>query len=222
MLLSRLPSLWKLKWDNSFKETLWRAQAQGVWGAGGHDLCLAGACPCGWEPSQAARQDAKEIGAPACRLHALWECIIAKAVVSELVDALRLPVGVGLHCAHLWLVKSPFPSIKQPVWEVVCLAALSAMLTGRKYMWKLHFELSAIDVRHHPGGSLTQRASTVAASTFWANLQDFVQLHNLPGKWPGGTNLPVSHPFIAAQPGQRGLQRQEVHAIRVNLPEGRR
>jgi len=35
-------TLWKLRWDNHYKEPWWRLTVQGVRGAGGHDLCMGG------------------------------------------------------------------------------------------------------------------------------------------------------------------------------------
>lgn len=213
-LRSRLPALWRLRWDNQYKEPLWRLQVQGVWGAGGHDLCMRGACPCGWEAAVEAYADPEGVGAPAQRLHAFWECAVAKAVTAELCTALGLPAA-GLCCAHVWLLCPPCASVRQCVWDVVCLASLSAMLTGRRYMWKLRLGAAAL-----PPRAAVEQASRSAAAHFWALLQDFVALHELPHAWRAGGHLPVSHPFIAAQPGQRQPGRGAVLAIRVALPGG--
>jgi hypothetical protein len=52
--------------------------------------------------------------------------------------ALALPIGFQLSQHHLWLVEAP-PGILQVVWDVVAMAAVHAMLAGRKHMWSVLF-----------------------------------------------------------------------------------
>ncbi len=137
-----LPELWKLKWGNQHKEAWWRLACNGVSGAGGHDICLAGPCPCGWElpaacmanpPTRAA------VGAPLMRQHTFWGCSVARAVVGALAEALPPAVRPRLLCTHIWLCVPPDPAVvNEHVWRVVCLAALSAMEYGRRMLWALH------------------------------------------------------------------------------------
>jgi hypothetical protein len=139
--LGRQGAVWRLRWENCHKEVLWRLALNGVPGAGGHDVCPRGPCPCGWHPQAPPEVNAEQWrtneGAPALRQHYFWDCPVAQAVLHELSAA--LPPGVGLHCAHLWLCLSPTPRVVQAVWEAVCLAALSAMDQGRRTLWALHF-----------------------------------------------------------------------------------
>lgn len=233
-LLARMPALWRLLWGNQRKDVLWRLSLMGVRGAGGHDVCMGGACACGWDVPAGARDSpeaARAVGAPAQRAHAFWSCPVAQSVVAAVQGALPLPAGGALHCCHLWLCITPHPRVQQGVWDVVCLAALNAMQTGRKLLWKLGRErgeaLAAGGVQltlQQAWGvgpappTVLQRAQRAAVAHFWANVQDFVQLHRVPTRWEVGARLPSNHPFIAAEPGPRVAGQDG--RIRVVLPPG--
>lgn len=81
------------------------------------------------------------MGAPALRHHVFWECPVARAVQRVVC---RCMPGVLVHCSHVWLCVSPSPRVLQQVWDVVCLAALSAMELGRRTMWAVHLQREGV------------------------------------------------------------------------------
>ena len=119
--------LWRVRWDNNFKEVYWRLVLNGL--ACGERLHQQpGECVCGPRP----------IGMPAGRHHHFWDCPVAQSVVEVLqqqlvggwcVSPLRpdqlmfmeLPSGVSTAC-----------TLHKGVWRVVCLAAINAMDLGRR------------------------------------------------------------------------------------------
>ena len=117
--------LWKLRWDNHFKEIYWRLPLDGLCTAArmhhADDYCLCGAQQPG-------------------RAHHFWHCPVAQAVVQHVVQQLpaawctRPPNRPTLLMHHLWLMQPP-PGprpIHPGVWQVVCLAALNAIDLGRQ------------------------------------------------------------------------------------------
>jgi hypothetical protein len=112
--LAVLSAAWAVPWQNVRKEALWRAALDGLPLYG----CARFAtpphtCPCG--------------GGPVSRLHCLWECAVAQAVVATVRANVPLPPGVPLTRRALWLAEAP-PGVHAGVWRVVSLAALDAML----------------------------------------------------------------------------------------------
>lgn len=131
-LQARLPYVWQLPWDNKWKEVWWRLLLGGLPGAGGHGVCLRGACPCGWStPSYMTNQQ----GAVAQTAHVMWQCAPAQAVRALLQH--HLPPSTPLLPKHLWLLSPPSPAIHPGVWAVVALAALHSIYGARSYMWAL-------------------------------------------------------------------------------------
>jgi hypothetical protein len=195
--------IWHLHWGNYQKEILWRLAVNGVPGAGGYDICPKDACPCGWRLDDADRVTplaCKVRGAPDLRLHAFWSCPVAQAVVAELLHA--LPASVGLHTSHVWLLLSPCPSHILPVlWHVVCLAALSAMLHGRRYMWALHAQ-GHHDPRTGAMPQCVHKAKQKAAADFWCRLQDFVDTQSADSHPSPFAKFPIipNHPFLCTKP----------------------
>jgi hypothetical protein len=131
-------ALWDLPWENRSKEALWRLAVNGVPGAGGHGLSLAGPCPCGWQGPQAGLGgDVEEQrGAREWREHHFWGCPVARAVVGQLEAALP---GQQVPCAAVWLLRPP-QGVCACVWEAVCAASVEAMWFGRRLLWALHKE----------------------------------------------------------------------------------
>jgi hypothetical protein len=76
---------------------------------------------------------------------------------------LALPMGFQLSQHHLWLVEAP-PGIVQVVWDVVAMAAVHAMVAGRKHMWSCSFA-GAEDPQ-----VCVQAGCAQAKSAFWHSL----------------------------------------------------
>jgi hypothetical protein len=110
-----LARVWHLRWYNVHKETLWRMALDGVGQLGScHVRVPPPPCACG-----------AAVGSP--RLHAFWDCPVAAA----LREALHARLGQPVKRAQLWLLHPP-AGVQQPVWDVVALAALSALEVGRR------------------------------------------------------------------------------------------
>mmetsp|Transcript_17521 Transcript_17521/g.44123 ORF Transcript_17521/g.44123 Transcript_17521/m.44123 type:complete len:862 (-) Transcript_17521:77-2662(-) len=130
---ARMPHVWRLPWDNKWKEPWWRLLLGGLPAAGGHGICLRGPCLCGWAvPASFTDQQ----GAAAQRDHVMWHCAPARAVRALIQH--HLPPMVQLQPEHLWLLHPPSHHIHPGVWSVVALAALSAISGARSYMWAMH------------------------------------------------------------------------------------
>ena len=237
--VSSLPALWAVPMDNRHKDAFWRLSVNGVPGAGGHDICLLGPCPCGWRVDALActTPDRKRLlGAPAVRAHTFWSCPVARAVVRELSQA--LPAGVQLHRKHVWLAIPPCAEVVLCVWQVVCMAAVAAMERGRRTMWSAHFTRLAepaaavnifrqqtlaeawglqpnapfIDGAAEQRISAEQFAARAAVADFWTRLDDFVTVLPDCGRvWHGSAGITPAHPFICAS---QGLP----HRLQLNVP----
>ena len=130
-------------------------------------------------------------------------------------------MGPALQRAHVWLCLNPCPPgvVQDSVWQVVCLAAVSAMEYGRRLLWALHyeaqharaagprlrqptlFEVWGIDPPVEPvvrpgrdPPSVSVRAQQGAQGFFWGRLQEFVRLQAGSGgrgrrSWPPGRRV---------------------------------
>ena len=175
-----LPRLWQLPWENSHKEALWRLAVDGVPLLGNtHIGGVPAACKCGMDLTGASP-----------RLHHFWACPVAQAVVGAVSGA----SGSFVSRDALWLVRCP-DGLDQEVWDVVCLAALSAIEHGRRY-------LKAGGRPHGPEASLVQRACAASVADFWGRLSGFVALGRTPDSWAG---VPPDHPFVGRAPSGRLL-----------------
>ena len=183
--LGTLRRVWKVPWENTWKEVLWRLAVDGVPGAGGCGVCLRGPCPCGFalNPAQVRRGDAA-----ALRLHAFWGCPVAQAVVFQLRRVLGDDAGDWVRREHVWLLRPPHRDIALCVWDVACLAALSAMDFGRRFLWAC---------RQDPGA--LRMASLHAAAKFWFALQDFSDAP-MTDAW---LQMPAPQPFFRVVAGRR-------------------
>jgi hypothetical protein len=177
-------SVWKVPWENSHKETLWRLAVNGVQGAGGLGICHRQACACGYQLSPAqVRAGAGYLH----RQHAFWDCPVAQSVIAQLQR------GLGARQFsqwHVWLLQPPGEGVQPAVWRVVCLAALEAMDRGRRHMWW----------RIRQGGveaaAALLEARTRASSAFWLALHDFARDGRLvPSR--GWKAVGADHPFLA-------------------------
>mmetsp|Transcript_5001 Transcript_5001/g.8711 ORF Transcript_5001/g.8711 Transcript_5001/m.8711 type:complete len:131 (-) Transcript_5001:95-487(-) len=102
---------------------------------------------------------------------------------------------------HYWL-----PQQVTPVWQVICLAAVTAMNDGRKHLWQ------ALRSRQRGGDALGQvadlvpKAASHAAGRFWLELLDFAAQSTAPTGWE---RIGEDHPFFAIS-GPVGEQRLSV------------
>ena len=112
------------------------------------------ACGCGGFPG-----GTQFLASP--RRHQFWACPVAQA----LVDQLSLAGSRSVLCAEVWLEQSP-ESVQQCAWDVVVLAAVSAMECARRFMAAAQKGESALP----PGPVLLERAIPRAVVSFWARL----------------------------------------------------
>jgi len=233
-----LPALWAVPLDNRHKDAFWRLTVQGIPGAGGHDICLMGPCPCGWCVDALVCNSAehkRSLGAPAMQAHTFWSCPVAQAVVRAISQA--LPANTQLHRMHIWLVIPPCTTVVLAVWQVVCMAAIAAMERGRRIFWAVHLShlqapAAAGQGRQQtleeawgfdPGPSQIQGAALqpfdaglyaarAAVADFWSRLDDFVTVLPDCGRaWRGSAGINITHPFICADGGMPAR-------FRINLP----
>jgi hypothetical protein len=117
--------LWKLKWDNAFKEVYWRLVVNGLATAERMHLhdCV---CVCG-----------SVAGGQPGRYHHFWACPVAREVVGVLQQQLVGWFPGELQPQHVLCMVCPVavgvagaPALHKGVWRVVCLAAINAMDLG--------------------------------------------------------------------------------------------
>lgn len=178
-VLRMLARIWKLNWDNSHKEVLWRLAVNGLPLASRMRGGGPKPCSCGH-----ATPD---------RRHHFWECPVAVAVV----DSMQAQLGVrrNITCRNLWLAEPP-ANVHAGMWDVVCLAALVAMDSGRRLMTRTILTAREQNSQLTPG--LTQHAAQHAVARFWDLLQDFCTVGLAPATWQA--QLSGEHPFFCWQP----------------------
>lgn len=123
-------SLWKLRWDNHFKEVFWRLVFNGLPTAERMHMTDR-ECVCG----------PVEGGQPG-RRHHFWECPVAQAVVGVMQQQLVGWMSGALQSHHVLCMRcpepapgaggAPGPAMHKGLWRVVCLAAINAMDGGRR------------------------------------------------------------------------------------------
>lgn len=109
---------------NSFKEDTWRMVLGGMrWGGMARftSTSIADTGICGGH------------NAPVTRTHVYWACPVARAVCEEMEQALG-PHVQRLARRHVWLAEPPHTDIKQHIWDVVVLAAVTAMAAAHRYL----------------------------------------------------------------------------------------
>ena len=118
------------------------------------------------------------------------EAPVAQAVVQQITAHVPGPITR----AHVWLAETP-PGMQQCVWDVICLAALSAMKRGRVGMRSA--------TRYAPGpnedaeaGAPTpvEVANARAVLDFWQRLRVFAELGVPKRGWDG---VGPDHPILA-------------------------
>jgi hypothetical protein len=151
-----IPRLWRIPWDSRCKQALWRLAVNGLQGC---TVARAVPCHCALHCGSATQQTFVH------RQHAFWDCLVA-AEVRRLL-ALALPVGFQLSQHHLWLLEAP-PGVMQAVWDVVAMAAVHAMVAGRKHVWSRSFAGAEDPQVYHMCKRGAHRPSLVSglASTF--------------------------------------------------------
>lgn len=178
--LRLLARLWKVKWNNAHKEVFWRLALDGLPVAarmkGGAGRQQPRCCACGHSKPD--------------RRHHFWECPVAKAVVETV--AAQLGPNKELTPRNLWLGSSP-GGVHTGVWDVVCLAAIAAMDSGRRRMTKTI--LNARQRNAQPAPDLVHSASQQAVARFWDLLQDFCSISTAPLQWQ--EQVGEGHPFFS-------------------------
>ncbi len=125
-----IPRIWsEVRWENENKETLWRLAVDGLPLPSNTHLARMPPEPCGCGIYGGAA------GRPSSpRLHHFWECPVARAVREQIewhLQAAPAAVASGrMLRQHLWHAQPP-PGCEQVAWNVIALAALSAMDIGR-------------------------------------------------------------------------------------------
>ena len=173
-VLAAFARLWKLRWENYHKEAFWRIAVDGFHYVGGtHHPRYAGqhacVCPCGSQ------------GDVGPRMHHFWLCPVA----INLVNFMMTHLGQVIDRSHLWLLQQPL-GVLEPVWDVVGLAALSALEYGRKRLW-------AASQAQHGTGELIGRVGAAVVADFMARLVGFAALGRAPKGW---RNVHAHHPFL--------------------------
>ena len=97
-------------------------------------------------------------------------------MAGAVAEAVALEGGVALDRERLWLMQSP-NGVEQCVWDVVCLAAVSAMEHGRRKGKGLVARGS------EPGPQVARAAAAAAVADFWGRLASFVAQGKAPKGW---------------------------------------
>jgi hypothetical protein len=182
--------IWKVAWDNPFKETFWKLAVNGIPGAGGLGILHREPCVCGVGLSAA---ELRAGDSAAHRKHAFWDCPVARAIRQQL--ELNLP-GTLILPLNVWLLQGPPGGVVRPVvWRTVALAALQAMDKGRRYLW-WHANQEALE----PAVSIRE-ARNHAVTAFHLALHDFASLP-VPPEHLGWGLVGPDHPFLAVQDGR--------------------
>jgi hypothetical protein len=213
-----MTQLWRFQlMENLYKETLWCLTVNGVPAAGGHGICMAGPCPCGWEGPDA------HTPAPAASMcwqrHHFWDCSVAQAVISTIQAA--LPAGSPpLTRTQIWLLQPP-AGVHADVWPAIAALALHAMERGRRYQWATSKGQEVEDDAAQPlitdffpqldgqphtqPESLSVTAGRRAVAWFWCSAQDITLTGQVPRPW---ISIGSQHPIFFVEGG----------SLRVRLP----
>jgi hypothetical protein len=190
-----MSAVWRLKWDNSRKEVLWRLVFDGFPTAARmhlqDDTCACGQVVPGWQ-------------------HHYWQCPVAQAVVAAIQS--QLPTGTSpMQPVHLWVGRLPHADLHKGVWRVVMVAALLGMDKARRLLTKWRLDArSGQPIPQHAStpAQQVQVASYTAVAGFWDMLHDFVSLRLYPPDWLVGvgnqSRVGPHHPFICAPESPQG------------------
>lgn len=147
--------LWKLQWDNAFKEVYWRLVVDGLATAERMHMHDCG-CVCG-----------SVAGGQPGRHHHFWSCPVVRAVVDVLQQQLVGWFPGELQPQHVLCMVCPVavgvggaPSLHKGVWRVVCLAAIHALDVGRAAAHLQRLEGSAVEPPPAPAAHVGQQLTT--------------------------------------------------------------
>jgi hypothetical protein len=196
-LVKFMGGVWRLRWDNSRKEVVWRLVFNAFpTAARMHKADCT--CDCG-EPVPGWQ-------------HHFWGCPVAQAVVSAVQQQLSA-LAVQVQPVHLWMGRPPHPALHPGVWKVVAVAALQSMHKGMKVQakWAVARAQGAVVPRHlATPAHRVQAAARVAVATMWDMLQDFACLRLYPHEWVIGVGVEPgvgsAHPFLATSLTPAGQQ----------------
>jgi hypothetical protein len=117
--------LWRIPWENSQKEAFWRLAVDGFTMFGNSHMRHFDVVRCECLPLDTPPYSP--------RRHHFWDCQITQSLVRVLSTNLRMP----LLRHQLWLAITP-ASCMGRVWDVVCMAAVSAIKDGWVIISKIH------------------------------------------------------------------------------------
>ena len=175
-----LQRLWPIKWEREHKETLWRLAVDGVPLPGNTHLRWLHPEPCGCG-------EYGGIGPQYCspRAHHFWECPVAQAVTQQIAAHVPGPITR----ANVWLAEAP-AGMQQCVWDVVALAAISAMERARVGLRANSHQATAPGEPNHP--DQLEIAKGRAVLDFWQRVRGFAELGTPRRGWEGvGPNHPI-------------------------------
>ena len=119
------------------------------------------------------------------RSHHFGSCTIAYTLRVHISESTE---EMCVNRENIWLAIPPHNDIEQSIWDVVCLAAISAMDYGRRTLYASREEDGIVNV-----ATLT-RIRTQVIADFWGRLQSFVHLGR---KMKGWDRVRLDHPWIA-------------------------
>jgi len=183
LLTQSLDRVWReVRWENFNKESWWRLAVDGIPLLGNSHMRGAPrrACGCGCYSADT----------PECtpRQHHFWRCSVAQAVV----DQVSSRAGVRVTRAHVWLLECP-EGFQQCVWDVIALAAVSAMEVGRRYLLATGHAVGVAPAE------LSEQALRRAVPDFWGRLAGFAQL-GVPRQ--GWDSVGPRHPILRVVDGR--------------------
>ena len=97
--------------------------------------------------------------------------------------------------------------VHQGVWDVVCLAAIAAIDSGRRLIRQRQQPAAgspAAAAAAAAGPGLAAAAGLHAVARLWVLLQDFCSVGTAPAAWQ--QEVPAEHPFMCWQPGAQRWQ----------------
>lgn len=185
-----LQRLWPIKWEKENKETLWRLTVDGVPLPGNTHLCNSAPerCGCGGFGGPGHHSASP-------REHHFWECPVAQAVVQQIAAHVPGPITR----AQVWLAEAP-QGMQQCVWDIISLAALTAMERARVGLRAATRNVPAPQATAQPGTpSPVEVAKARAVLEFWQRLRGFAEMGVPRHNWDG---VGPDHPILAVTEGR--------------------